>query len=129
MISSQAEFVLLLKKWRSDSAQVGVAFKTDASSEMPLSTAIVLVIRGTIEEINEAESFVVLKIGEHGGFSIGFANSLFSFDTSFLGRDAQPVPNFVDPGNEVDELSTVQTASGLIVTFYTLQKGEPNHDL
>ena len=120
MISSQEEFVLLLKKWESASAQVGVVFKTDATSETPLSTAIVLIIRGTISEISDAESFVALKVGEFGFVSVGFANSVFSFNTSFLGRDAQPVPNFVDPGREVDELATVQTSSGLTVVFYTL---------
>ena len=44
MVSSQEEFVLLLKKWRSASVQVGLLFKTDASSEMPLSTAMVFVL-------------------------------------------------------------------------------------
>lgn len=120
MVSSQEEFVLLLKKWQSASAQVGIAFKTDALSEIPLSTAMVLSIRGTIEAISEAESFVVFKIGEMGLLSIGFENSLFNFTTSFLGADAQPVPNFLAPDREVDELATVRTASGLMVTFYAL---------
>jgi hypothetical protein len=120
MVSSQDEFVLLLKKWRSDSAKVGLVFRTEASSEMPLSTAMVLRVWGTIEEISEAESFVVLKIGQSGLVSIGFANSFFNFNTSFLGLDTKPVSNFVDPDREVDELATVRTASGLMVTLYTL---------
>ena len=77
-------------------------------------------IRGTIEEISEAESFFVFKVGELGFVSIGFGNSLFNFNTSFLGRDAQPVPNFIDPEREIDELATVRSASGLMVTLYTL---------
>ena len=120
MVSSQEEFVLLLKKWRSASARVGLVFKTDASSEMPLSTAMILSIWGTIEQISEAESFVVVKVGEFGVVSIGFADSLFNFDTSFLGRDTRPVSNFIDPSREIDELATVQTASGLMVTLYTV---------
>ena len=120
MVSSQDEFVLFLKKWESASAQVGITFKTDALSETPLSTAMLLMIRGTIATISEAESFVVLKIGDLGFVSVGFEGSIFNLDTSFLGSDAKPVPNFVDPDREVDELATIQTASGLIVTFYTL---------
>ena len=120
MVSSQAEFVLLLKKWQSASVQVGIAFKTDASSEVPLSTAMLLSVRGTIVAICEVQSFVALKIGETGFVSLGFGNSLFDFDTSFLGRDSQPVPNFLDTDREVDELATMRTASGMLVTLYTL---------
>lgn len=120
MVSSQEEFVLLLKKWRSASVQVGVAFRTDASSEMPLSTAMILTIRGTIEAISEAESFVVFKIGESGCVSIGFRDSLFNFTTSFLDSEGKQTTNFVDPDREIDELVTVRLASGLIVTFHTL---------
>lgn len=120
MVSSKQEFVLLLNKWRDGNAEVGLTFKTDATSEMPLSTALIFRLRGKIATISDAQSFFALDVGNQGLISIGFEGAWFNFETSF-NVPPSSVHTITDSSGEIDELVTLVASSKHIVTLFTLK--------
>lgn len=120
MVSSKQEFVLLLNKWKDANAEVGFTFKTGASSEMPLSTALMFRLRGTIATISDAQSFLALAVGNQGMISIGFEDAWFNFETSF--KVSPPaVHSITGSSGEIDELVTMVASSKHIVTLFTFK--------
>ena len=114
MISSVEEFVLLLKKWSSESADVRVI----ASFADPQISSCrgVLRLSGTVTAIDEQTR--VFRIGDGGQFAmIGFAGCRLGYGT---GDDVQLSSQISDAG-PLEDLVCLVTPSGLSICMYTVK--------
>ena len=122
MISSIEEFVLLLRKWKSSSATVGLLTKTNAFSLVPLSTSTIFSVHGVISAIDETRFFFVLSFGERDFVSVGYGEALINFSTSREVDENSELGALVATiGDLLDEVVTVTQKQGLLLTIYTLK--------
>jgi hypothetical protein len=119
MDASRDEFLLLIQKWKNSSASVIIGIAHGGSGPMPVSTSLIVRLKGTVVGIDETTSLVAFLIGEDGVMCFGFDNAEFSFGTL---QDVPPesLPLFAVE-EELEEMITMRQVSGLMVSFLMLK--------
>jgi hypothetical protein len=114
VISSVEEFILLLKKWRAESARVRL-LASFADAQMP-SCRGVLRLSGMVTEIDEPTQ--VFRLGDAEQFAmIGFAGSRLGYGT---GDDVQ-LSSQMNHAEQLDDLVCLVTPGGISVCLYTVR--------
>jgi hypothetical protein len=114
VISSVEEFILLLKKWRAESARVRV-LASFADAQLS-SCRGVLRLSGVVTEIDEPTQ--VFRLGDADQFAmIGFAGCRLGYGT---GDDVQ-LSSQMNEAEELDDLVCLVTPAGISVCIYTVK--------
>jgi hypothetical protein len=86
---------------------------------MPLSTALIFQIRGTVATVDEAGAFFALSVGKNGLVSVGYEGAFFNFSNSF---ETDGLGELIAPAQSLDEVVSIGRPDGLVLTLYTLKE-------
>jgi hypothetical protein len=114
MQSTPEEFLLLLKKWKTDSAKVRVAAKFESSTGFASTTT----MEGTLM-LDEAESTVGVVSEDGSLFMAVYSGAGVGFSTGE--EQGSRFPAVFGPSDEIEEILVITDASGATVCMFSLK--------
>ena len=112
MISTSEEFVLLLKKWKSESTQVGIV--CGFSSGLPSRG--IIVVHGIVDELNESEAMFRITDGRSNAAMIRFGECKFVYE-----GDSVVLPLTRITGEEYSDVAAIVTPSQVTIAVFAVK--------